>query len=75
MKQTWFKKAGWIYLPIHPVGIFITLGAIIFMVPVCMAVFRNVHFVSEGCTKYLFMAPALLSGGSGLQKKLLNNMK
>ena len=36
---------------------------------------RNVHFVSEGCTKYLFMAPALLSGGSGLQKKLLNNMK
>ena len=26
MKQTWFKKAGWIYLPIHPVGIFITLG-------------------------------------------------
>ena len=48
MKQTWFKKAGWIYLPIHLMGILITLGAIIFMVPVCMAVFRNVHSVSDG---------------------------
>ena len=47
MKQTWFKKAGWIYLPVHPMGIFITLGAIIFMVPVCMAVFRNIHSVSD----------------------------
>ncbi len=48
MKQIWFKKAGWIYLPIHLMGILITLDAIVFMVPVCMAVFKNVHSVSDG---------------------------
>ncbi|HKO82071.1 MAG TPA: hypothetical protein VJU78_16805 [Chitinophagaceae bacterium] len=47
MKQIWFKKAGWIYLPVHAMGILITLGAIVFMVPVCMAVFRNGHSVSD----------------------------
>ncbi len=29
-------------------GILITLGAIAFMVPVCMTVFKNVHSVSDG---------------------------
>ncbi len=47
MKQTWFKKAGWLYLPIHVMGMLVTLGAISFMVPVCMAVFRNGHSVSD----------------------------
>jgi len=47
MKQIWFKKAGWIYLPIHAIGILITLGAIGFMVPVCIAVIRNGHSVSD----------------------------
>jgi hypothetical protein len=47
MKQIWFKKAGWIYLPIHAMGILITLAAIAFIVPVCMAVFRNGHSISD----------------------------
>lgn len=47
MKQQWFKTFGWIYLPIHPMGYVITLMAIIFMVPVCMAVVRNGHSVTD----------------------------
>ena len=47
MKQVWFKKAGWIYLPVHALGFLVTLLAIIFMVPSVMAVVRNGHSVSD----------------------------
>ena len=47
MKQIWFKRAGWFYLPVHMMGFIITIGAIIFMVQVCMAVVRNGHSVSD----------------------------
>jgi hypothetical protein len=47
MKQIWFKRAGWIYVPIHAMGLVITLLAIIFMVPVCMAIVGNGHSISD----------------------------
>jgi hypothetical protein len=47
MKQIWFKRIGWFYLPVHIMGLFVTLGAFVFMVPVCIAVFRNGHSVSD----------------------------
>ena len=47
MKQIWFKKAGWIYLPVHALGFLVTLVAIIFMVPIVLAVVRNGHSVSD----------------------------
>jgi hypothetical protein len=47
MKQIWFKKPGWIYLPVHPMGILITFLAILFLVPVYMAIVRNGHSVSD----------------------------
>ncbi|MEP7142340.1 MAG: hypothetical protein ABI707_05705 [Ferruginibacter sp.] len=48
MKQLWFKKAGWLYLPIHPMGYTLTLLlAVIFMVPVTLAIIRNGHSVSD----------------------------
>lgn len=56
MKQTWFRRAGWIYLPIHAMGILVTLGAIAFMVPVCMGVFRNGHSVSDDLYKVFVYA-------------------
>jgi len=56
MKQTWFRKAGWIYLPIHAMGILVTLGAIVFMVPVCMAVFRNGNSVGDDLYKVFVYA-------------------
>jgi hypothetical protein len=47
MEQCWFKKAGWLYSPISHMGYMVTLLAIIFMVPVTMAVIRNGHSVSD----------------------------
>ena len=46
-QQIWFKKFEWAYLPIHALGYLVTLLAIIFMVPVTMAVYRNAHSVSD----------------------------
>lgn len=47
MKTIWFKKFNWVYIPIHPAGYIITLLAITFMIPVCNAVIRNGHSVSD----------------------------
>ena len=47
MKITWFRKFGLIYIPIHPAGFLVTILAILFMGPACMAVVRNGHSVSD----------------------------
>jgi hypothetical protein len=48
MKQIiWFRRTGGLYLPVHILGLLITLAAIVFMVPVCIAVTRNGHSVSD----------------------------
>jgi hypothetical protein len=47
VEQNWFRKAGWLYLPTHTMGYLVTLLAILFMVPVTMAVVRNGHSVSD----------------------------
>jgi hypothetical protein len=44
MKQLWFKRVRWIYIPIHPLG---TIGAIIFIVPVVIAVDSNAHSITD----------------------------
>ena len=47
MKQLWFKKTNWVYMPVSPMGFIVTLLAIVFMLPVCIAIFRNGHSVSD----------------------------
>jgi hypothetical protein len=47
MKNLWFKHMGWFYLPVHPMGWLVTIGAIIFLVPVFMAITRNGHSASD----------------------------
>ena len=47
MKQIWFKKTGWVYLPVSAMGIIITLLAIAFMVPVVIAADRSAHSVTD----------------------------
>ena len=47
MKQIWFKKAGWFYIPVHSLGFAVTALAIVFMIPVVMAVVRNGHSVTD----------------------------
>lgn len=41
MKLVWFRRVGWVYIPVHLAGYAVTLLAIAFMVPVSMAVFRD----------------------------------
>jgi hypothetical protein len=47
MKTTWFRKLGWVYLPIHIAGVTATLLAIVFLIPIYSAIIRNGHSVSD----------------------------
>jgi hypothetical protein len=47
MKQVWFKKTGWVYIPVSLWGAIVTLLAIAFMIPVVMAANRNGHSVTD----------------------------
>lgn len=47
MNQIWFKKTGWMYLPVHVMGVCVTLMAIIFLIPVFTSIVRNGHSVSD----------------------------
>jgi len=47
MKQVWFKKTGWVYLPVSVMGVIVTLLAIAFMVPVVIAADRSAHSVTD----------------------------
>jgi hypothetical protein len=47
MTAVWFKKAGWFYVPVHPLGFLVTLLAIAFMIPIVMAIDRNAHSVTD----------------------------
>ena len=47
IKQIWFKKAGWLYIPASAAGYAVTLLAVIFMIPIIMAVDRNAHSVTD----------------------------
>jgi hypothetical protein len=45
--MNWFKRFGWIYIPTHPMGALVTMMAIVFLIPVFMAIIRNGHSVSD----------------------------
>jgi hypothetical protein len=47
MNERWFKRVGWIYVPIHPLGYTITLLAFLFMVPIVISVDQNVHSITD----------------------------
>ncbi|MDQ6812752.1 MAG: hypothetical protein M3040_03275 [Bacteroidota bacterium] len=47
MHFIWFKRFGWLYLPITFMGIAITILAIAFLVPVYAAIVRTGHSVSD----------------------------
>lgn len=47
MKTTWFKKIGWAYLPVHPMGMLVTMAAILFLVTVGLSIFREGHSGSD----------------------------
>ena len=43
----WFKKSGWVYIPSHFMGVVVTLLAIVFLVPIVIAIDRGSHSVSD----------------------------
>ena len=43
----WFRKGSWTYLPAHPMGYIVTVMAVLFMVPVVLAVDRSAHSVTD----------------------------
>ncbi len=47
MNSIWFKRFGWLYIPVNVMGIVVTILAIIFLVPVYAAIMRNGHSVSD----------------------------
>ena len=47
MKQVWFRKMGWIYIPVHPMGFLVTIAAIVFMIPIVIATDRSAHSVTD----------------------------
>jgi hypothetical protein len=56
MKIIWFKKWRWLFLPIHPAGMFITALAVLFLLPVCAAIIRNGHSVADDLYKIFVYA-------------------
>jgi len=47
MKQIWFKQVGWVYVPTHVMGVFITILGFIFLTPIYITITRNGHSVSD----------------------------
>ena len=47
MKSVWFKRAGWIYLPVSLPGAIITLAALTFCAQVFMTVDHKSHSASD----------------------------
>ena len=47
MKNVWFKRAGWIYLPVSLPGAIIALAALAFCGQVFLAVDHKSHSVSD----------------------------
>ena len=47
MKDTWFKRFGWFYLPVSVPGAIIALAALGFCAQVFLAVDRHSHSVSD----------------------------
>jgi hypothetical protein len=47
MKNVWFKRVGWVYLPVSAPGGIITLAVLAFCAQVFLAVDRHSHSVSD----------------------------
>jgi hypothetical protein len=47
MNPIWFKRFGWVFLPISFMGMAVTILAATFLVPIFAAIIRNGHSVSD----------------------------
>lgn len=57
MKNNWFVKTGWVYLPVHFMGYLVTVMAIVFLIPVVASVIRNGHSASDDlCQLFVYVS-------------------
>lgn len=57
----WFRRYGWLHLPVSLAGSLVTLGALAFCVQVFVAVDRHSHSVSDTLYGvFPFIVPTLL---------------
>jgi len=57
----WFKRWGWLYRPVHPLGYVITLAALVFVVQVFVAIDRRSHSATDTLYHfYAYAAPTFL---------------
>jgi hypothetical protein len=56
VQTLWFKRWGWLYRPVHPLGFVVSLAALAFVVQVFLAIDARSHSVSD--TLYQFYAYA-----------------
>lgn len=47
MNKVCFKKPGWFFLTVYPLGFLTSALAILFLIPVFMVIIRNGHSVSD----------------------------
>jgi hypothetical protein len=47
MKNIWFKRVGWVYLPVSVPGSLVTLAALAFCAQAFMAIDRHSHSASD----------------------------
>ncbi|HEY1660984.1 MAG TPA: hypothetical protein VGI03_01065 [Verrucomicrobiae bacterium] len=47
MKTVWFKRLGWVYLPVSVPGVIITIMALAFCLQVFLAIDRHSHSASD----------------------------
>jgi hypothetical protein len=75
--MTWFRRVGWLPVPVSAAGALVTVGALAFCVQVFLAVDRQSHSVSDTLYGvYPFIVPTLLlldwvasrTGGSGARR-------
>jgi len=57
----WFKRWGWVYRPVHPLGWGVDLAALVFLVQVFVALDAHAHSVSDMFYKfYVYAVPTFL---------------
>ncbi|MBI3720697.1 MAG: hypothetical protein HY252_19120 [Sphingobacteriales bacterium] len=52
MKSIWFKKAGWMYVPVHPIGLLVTIACLAIDVWFFIVLDRHSHSVSDALINF-----------------------
>lgn len=47
MKPIWFKRLGWVYIPVHAMGLVVTCLAALFLLPIYLSIIRDGSSVAD----------------------------